>query len=250
MPVVTLQTQLGLDTLAVTIAPLGDDPRATFGRLGETSVRYVQLSAAQPGLRPREMDRSARRGLAGALRRLELIVSGIDLWIPVDHFADPAHADRAVAATLETIEFAAEFRPCPIAMHLPVADDDHPQIDEMLELIAGQAEHHGVAIANFGASDPTGVDPAAQIALGHDPVATVFEIGANLTAARLADILPTGMRGPVGGPGGKLDLLPYRAALDAAGFGGPVTIDARQWTDPWAGVKQSVDAWRAIAPPA
>ena len=50
---------------------------------GAARIR-VQLSAAQAGLRPRELDRSARRDLLATLRRRELAVAGIDDGLDVE----------------------------------------------------------------------------------------------------------------------------------------------------------------------
>jgi hypothetical protein len=33
-----------------------------------------------------------------------------------------------------------------------------------------------------------------------------------------------------------------------AGYERPVVVDARQWIDPWAGLKQSAHAWRRATP--
>ena len=49
------------DCLAPTLAALGDRPRTAIDRLAGLGFRAVQLSASQPGLRPRELDRSGRR---------------------------------------------------------------------------------------------------------------------------------------------------------------------------------------------
>ena len=72
--------------LAPTLAPLGEQPRAALARLSKLGFRHVQLDATQPGLRPRELDRSARRHLAATLRRPEDSPIGVDLWVPASHF--------------------------------------------------------------------------------------------------------------------------------------------------------------------
>ena len=91
--------------LAPTLGPLAEllAPRSVFDRLSELGYRYVQLSAAQPGLRPRELDKSARRDLLATLRRREMSPAGVDLWIPPDHFLASATVDRAAEAVVEAI---------------------------------------------------------------------------------------------------------------------------------------------------
>ncbi|MFM9144330.1 MAG: hypothetical protein ACKORL_02915 [Phycisphaerales bacterium] len=79
--------------LAATVAPLGD-PASAFAWLSAAGIRGAQLSATQPGMRPRELGESARRDLRATLVRLELVASGIDAWIPTSHFTDPATVER------------------------------------------------------------------------------------------------------------------------------------------------------------
>ena len=90
-------------TLAPTLTGLGERPRVVLDRLAVCGFRAVQLSASQPGLRPRELDRSGRRDLAGRLRRLALVAAGVDLWIPRAQLLDPARVDRAVGTMLDAV---------------------------------------------------------------------------------------------------------------------------------------------------
>ena len=71
--------------------------------------RGVQLSATASGLKPRELDRSARRDLAAVVRRVGLVVSGIDCLVPPEHFAKPEYQDRAVAAVNAACGLASEM---------------------------------------------------------------------------------------------------------------------------------------------
>jgi hypothetical protein len=48
--------------VAATVAPLGD-PASAFAWLSAAGIRGAQLSATQPGMRPRELGESARRDL-------------------------------------------------------------------------------------------------------------------------------------------------------------------------------------------
>jgi sugar phosphate isomerase/epimerase len=91
------------------LSPAATQPRARVEWAAVHGVRAVQLDATVPGLRPRELDRSARRDIASLLRRLELAFAGLDLSIPVSHFADPAMLDRAVKATQDAITLAADI---------------------------------------------------------------------------------------------------------------------------------------------
>ncbi|MCP3906156.1 MAG: sugar phosphate isomerase/epimerase [Planctomycetes bacterium] len=238
--------------LAPTIAALDLPPREAFDRLRDRGFRQVQVSALAPGLRPRDLGRSARRDLLATLRRREMVVSGLDAWIPAAHFIDAAHADRAVAVVLEIIDLAADFGACPVSLALPRDDDGAlpAAAGPVREALAERSVATGVAVADHGrpvlVDDVigVGVDPAAWLADGADPAAAIVAHGARLASARVVDLLTSGMRGPIGDPAAaRLDVASYRAALSVAAYRGAVVLDARQWADPWAGLVQSATAW-------
>jgi sugar phosphate isomerase/epimerase len=96
-------------SFAAPAAPPATDARARIEWAASLGVRALQLDATAPDLRPRELDRSARRDVASLLRRLEVGFAGLDCSIPPGHFADPAHVDRAVKATCEALTLAADL---------------------------------------------------------------------------------------------------------------------------------------------
>lgn len=260
-PAGDLDTQLAL---APTLAALPGEPRRLFDRLVALGFRHVQLSATQPGLRPRELDGSARRDLIANLRRRELAVSGIDLWIPPSHFSNPAHVDRAVSAAVAGIKLAGDLGRCPVSVTLPalnVGGDDEVNggesdtviTAEAVQAVVDAAHHAGVPLADHQvpvadrARDELigiGVDPAAWLAAGDDPAQAVHHHSDHLIAARLSDLLTTGLRGPIGTRDGRLDVTSYHVALTIARYARPVILDARQWPDPWTGVETAVTYWR------
>jgi sugar phosphate isomerase/epimerase len=214
----------------------------------------VQLSATQSGLRPRDLDQSARRDLLATLRRLELELAGVDLWIPPAHFLEAVHIDRAVGAMLSAIEFAADLGRVPVSVALP-----HEINDEILEAISEAAHRHGAPIADHAI--PTadsqrpqadsellsvGIDPASWLAAGLDPSEGVVRAGDALQSARLCDLSSTGLRAPVGESDGRLDVHAYRASLSVAGYRRPIVVDARQWADPWRGVERTAEMWNGM----
>jgi sugar phosphate isomerase/epimerase len=217
--------------------------------------RAVQLNAAAPGLRARDLDRSARRDLAATLRRQGLALSGLDLWIPPEHFRLPDRQDRAVSATLGAIELTAELirldggpaaRPV-LSVGLPA---DIP--DAMLNTLATHAAHHGCTLADhawprnqaaLAAGLGKGVDPAAVLMAGGD-VLTAAAAGP-LAAARLSDVTFAGRCGPAS-PGGRLDLLAYHAALHAANWLSWVTLDLRLVPDQPRAAARAAEAWQGV----
>jgi hypothetical protein len=219
-----------------------------FDALSERGFRSVQLDAAEAGMRPRDLDRSARRGLVASLRRRGLTVSGLDLWIPPAHFLDPARADRAVAAVTGAISLAAELGHCPVSVTLPRDQAG----EDVADTLSGYGEKCGVALADHGlppAEDDRmsiGIDPAALLADGQDPCQAVARCAGALVTARLCDLTTDGMRAPIGDRvTARLDVTSYRVALSVAGYQHPVVVDTRQWSDPWAGLQQTRAAWDA-----
>ena len=130
--------------LAATLEPLGD-PVESLEWLGGAGVRGVQLSATQPGLRPRTLDGAARRELRARLKRLELTLSGLDLWIPPEHFTEPANVDRATAAAEAAVVLAADLGRVPVSMTLPA--------DAAASALAAQALSHLLARAPCWSAD-------------------------------------------------------------------------------------------------
>ncbi len=233
--------------LAPTLAPLGEQPRAALARLSRLGFRHVQLDATQPGLRPRELDRSARRDLAATLRRHEVSASGVDLWVPASHFVEPARVDRAVAAVLDAIDLAGSLGRCPVSLNLPAAEACAEQ-GPVVETITECGHRHGVPIADHAvpvsAQLGVGIDPATWLSQGEDPAAGLIAQAGRLVSVRLCDLLRSGLRGPIGEPGeGRLDVLEYRVAMSVCGYTRPVVVDARQWSDPWAGLEQTREVW-------
>ena len=243
--------------LAPTIAALDVEPKKAFDGLHQAGFRAVQISATQPGLKPRELDGSGRRDLLAIMRRHELTIAGIDFWIPLDHFQDPMQIDRAIGATHQAIELAADLGRIPLSLTLPVQSEDDPNngaklVDSALVSITSHAERFGVMIADHAypvASLPwvgVGFDPAATLGRGESPARLIATLEKPLVSTRLCDLLNSGMRGPVGEDHeGQLDVTEYRAALSVSGYERPVVLDARQWKDPWTGMLKSREAWEA-----
>ncbi len=249
----TMPAPTAQNLLAPTLAPLETEPRRAMDRLKEMGFRHVQLSAAMPGMRPRELNGSARRDLAAALRRKELIAAGIDIWVPPSHFLDSAEVDRAASAVLETIEMAGDLGRCPVSLTLPTGGDEQEkgQIDAVAKSLIRHCEHWGVELADHAipVADRlgigVGIDPAAWLGQGEDPAAIVSRNADRLISARLCDLLTSGMRGPIGDTQeGRLDVVEYRVAISIGVPDRPIVVDTRQWTDQWAGLGATAEVWQ------
>lgn len=211
--------------------------------------RAVQLSATTPGLRPRELDRSARRDLAATLRRADLTCSGLDVWIPPEHFVDPSHSDRAAASLLDAIDLAADLaalasgsvvstRPSALGRVSVLFPAELP--GDLLAAIAERARLRSVRVADHAwpvrsvTGDPDevigiGLDPAAILLAGAaDPAAVASSAGARLVSARCSDVARGIAAGERVAPGsGRLDVLSYIVSLVTAGYTGHLIVDLR-----------------------
>lgn len=232
--------------LGVTTGPLGSAAEA-IAEVAAMGLAAVQLDASDATMRPREMGASARRDLAASLRRLGLRASGIDCFVPVERFDDAAQVERAMQAVVGSIALAESLDRVPVCLHLP-------RLEAVAAELRREADRRGVALADFTLPVPDGagaigIDPAALLAAGSDPSAQVAAVAGRVAAARVVDLLRSGMRGPIEQAGAsRLDALAYRVALEMAGFRGLPVIDCRQWVDARRGVRESAERWTALLP--
>ncbi|HYE03360.1 MAG TPA: TIM barrel protein [Phycisphaerales bacterium] len=230
--------------------------------------RAVQLDATAPDTRPRDLDRSGRRDLAALLRRHDLVLSGIDLWIPPGHFADPARIDRAVSAATAALQVAADVaslvrghgvassRRTESGLMVAVTLPPEPPAAVRAALIDA-AERVGVRLADHAYPQPAspgvsgdrspwlgvGIDPAALLLTGADPAGAAARAGDALAGARLTDAAPPRPRVAPGAPGGRLDIQAYIVALLAARYPGHAVLDLGGLPDPPAAAAAAQRAW-------
>lgn len=216
--------------------------------------RALRIDGSLPGLRARELDRSARRDLVSLLRRLGSGFGGIDLWIPSEHFADPIRVERATSAAIEAIELCAELATLDgraagrtVSISLP------PDAEDVVISLSDVADRTSVRIADHGPDYAArltgpigiGIDPAFLLARDMKPSDEAARAGARLVAPRLSD---TDGIGRVTPGEGRLDLLAYAIALSTATAGSDVVLDPRGLRDPDVQLREAIDAWHAVLP--
>ncbi|MDG2424402.1 MAG: hypothetical protein P8M22_10525 [Phycisphaerales bacterium] len=234
--------------LAPTVASLGTDLRSILDRLHREGWQAVQLSAAMPGTRPRDLGSSARRDILATLRRCELQPAGMDLWIPGEHYIDPTTVDRVVSTIDAACTLASDLGIDSLSVQLPAQDGIDPDV---LEAIHSSAVRRGVLLADHRlgaesqASFGAGLDPAACFAMDRDPVEEVISLGTRLVAPRLSDLMSTGLRGPVGSSDGRLNVADYRAAVVTVVPEKSIALDLRQLASPWEALEAGRQAWRS-----
>lgn len=219
----------GLDWLRVL------PPRAALDRALAFNFPALQLDASMPGARPRELDRSARRDLAALLRRNNVAMSGLDLFIPPRHFVDPALMERAIDAVAGACGLAADI--ASLASGSRVVSLVLPELGaDARDRLARAADAHGVTLADHAwpfnplpgeEALKVGIDPASVLMGGGDPELAAPSAGKRLAAVRLTDVSSAGRVEP-GARGGRIDLDAFAAAVTTTGFAGFVTLDLRQ----------------------
>jgi sugar phosphate isomerase/epimerase len=235
--------------------------RQVIERLGGMStlgVRGVQIDGTRAGLRARELDRSARRDLAAMLRRLQIACSGLDVFVPSEHFASAATVDRAVASVVGAIELAAELRTLgaggetSVSVVLPKDAGA-----DVLRAIESAGEREGVRVADcawrmretesavIGAVVGVGIDPAAVLSAGESPAKLAARLGVRVVSARLSDVVKGvgAVRCAPGAKDGTLEMAAYHATLGVIGYRGMAVLDLRGVLDPAARIRGVVERW-------
>ncbi len=229
------------------------DPRAPLEWASDTGFRWVTLDASAPGLRPRELARSARRDLAALLRRLELGFLGLDLWIPTSHFSDPTHTDRAVTAATAAIDLAADLASLTgghriISLTLPRGGDLSLTIRDTL-LTHADARQATLADHTWPPADDAppgplgiGLDPAMVLLAGDNPAKSAARLGSRLMLARLSDASEITRVEP-GSSQGRLNELAYTIALATAKYIRPIVLDTRGLPEPAEAARRALAWW-------
>ncbi len=198
---------IGLPEISVSAAgyamPPGSPTRATINAIATLGVRGIALDATDRATRPRELSRSARRDIAALLRREELELTGLDLWIPPEHFTSPSTSERAIDATTQALDMTSELctlvggrsRPI-VSLVLP---EDLPLSTR--SALAEVATHHGSTLADHAimrnnteviAGIGVGIDPVYYLTDGQSPGKAVTRAGAALASERLCDTIAMG----------------------------------------------------------
>ena len=229
--------------------PWSGGARGAIEWAASLGFRRVHLDAAAPGLRARGLDRSARRDLGATLKRHGLGLTGMDLWVPGEHYADPATTDRAAGALLGAIELAGEVSTLAgagtavVSITLPEEPDA-----TLIDAIAGAADRAGVVVedhtargepvAGAGVIHP-GFDTGREVLRGGKPNKTFSRVASSLASLRLNDADDTGRR-PLGR--GRLEVGMLRALHETLAPDIPIVTDLRGLSDPAVGARAALDA--------
>ena len=256
----TIPAMLGLPQISISAAGFiarSPSPKAAIEQICAMGARGITLDASAPDFRPRALTRSARRDLAASLRRRELTFTGLDLWIPPEHFADAINVHRAIDAVAQASELSVELASLVGSSSRPVVSVLLPtDMNETDRLAIGtNAQRVGAIIADHQPehreqTEPAlehvagigiGIDPAMILMTGTSPGKAVTRAREHLASVRLNDMNAMG-RCAVGAPGSKLDVKGYAGALIVADQDW-ITLDVREMPDPSVAYQQASHVW-------
>lgn len=230
------------------------NPRDLIADIARATYPAVCLDATHPGLRPRDLDRSARRDLAALLRRSGLELAAIDCLIPPAHLLAAEHQDRALGALASACELAADLG---ALAHSPVAvvSFESPSGDLPDEIVRELSERSSRLDVRMGDLNPArdeprlavAIDPAACLLAGTDPAQRALRADSRLASARLSDLDSAGRVAPLA-DAGRLDVLAYIIALRTASYERPIVVDLRAVRDPFDRAAETLAAWPSIIP--
>lgn len=244
-------------TLGPVIHAARKPARQAIAMIGAGGFSAMQLDATLPGLRPRELDTTARRDLAATAMRAGLSIAGVDFFIPAEHYSDPQHVDRAVAAAAAACELAGELGRVPVSLNLPVAKMDTPLVQAVMDA----ADAQGVTLAIHDEADldglagwlhsqaplhvGIGLDPAALLIRDSDPAGIAQSHAGLLRVARLSDASKGQTDGGRQAAGsGSLQVMAYRVSVDLAPSRvGPVVLDLRGLASPLDAMRSAKSVW-------
>lgn len=202
----------------------------------------ITLDATMPGLRPRELDTSARREISVLLKRHELSLAGVDCFVPPAHLLDAAKQTRAMEALEQACNLVESLRSVwfissSLSVGTTVATSSQRASDVAVctllpaQLDKASASHlaHVATKAGTLIADCTHETPLAQCgesagwARALDP--RLVLAGAKDFASVVLGASPLAQaRLPLAAVG--LDITTYLALLHVRGWTGPVVLDA------------------------
>ncbi len=235
-------SQLGLDIEDLRL-PTKDGLR----RAAELGCRFVELPTASGELSPRALSASGRRHLSRFVDGFGLRIAALTVDVPGLRLTDPRTVDERILRTCETIEMARELGVTIVSASAGALT--HPESGELSDVAAAAlrqigefADSRGVGYALRPSNDASdrvakvldalrcpslrlGVDPAALVMQGINPIKFIEMLGASATLIHARDATA----GSSGHPGhetrlgeGEVDLIGVAEALAGLDYSGPI----------------------------
>lgn len=263
-------TPIGVNTDDLQIAP-----KQAFRKASEMRFRTIEFGVGAGELSPKNLTGSGRRHVSRFVEGLGLGIASLVADFPGVRLTDPRSVDGRVTRTLDIIELAVDLHVGVVTTSLgalahPDTGEPAPLAVQALRALGEHADARGVLLAVRPSSDDAertaillaevacpavvvGLDPAAQVMAGHNPLALIEFAAGRIPLMHVRD-------GVVGSPAcsghetrlgdGDVDMIGVLAALQGADFRGPYIIRRCQSDTPLEDLQVGHDRLTRLLPPA
>lgn len=241
---------------AVFTTPIGvnsDDlrmaPKQAFRKASEMHFRTIEFGAGKGDLSPKNLTGSGRRHLSRFVEGLGLSIGSLVADWHGLRLTDPLSVDGRVSCTQDIIDLASDLRVGIVTTSLgevahPETGEPVPLAVQALRALGEHADARGVLLAVRPTSDNAertasllaevacpavvvGLDPAAQVMAGHNPLALIELAGGRIPILHVRDgVVGNSERGGyetrLGD--GDVDMIGVLAALQGTEFRGPYIV--------------------------
>lgn len=245
--------------VGIDVEDLRKPPKEGLRAASEAGFRAVELAAISGDVAPQNLSGSGRRHVIRLCEGLGLNLSALTADFPGLRFTDPRSVDERVQRTCEVLELAADLR-VPVvaaaagAITHPQTGEALPSALEALARIGEFADSRGVLFAVRPSQDSgdrvaavlaalrcpsirVGLDPAALVASGVDPMALLRCVPRQVALLHARD----GTAGSAETSGretrlgeGDVDWMGVLTLLDAAEYRGSYILRRTEAVDPMA----------------
>jgi len=235
--------------------------------------RTIELPAGVNEVTPSALSSSGRRHLSRFVDGLGLSVAALSADMPDLRLTDPRSVDERVERTRQIIDLARDLRVTVVtasvgALTHPDSGEPSPLATEALRRIGEHADARGVVYAVRPSYDNgdrlarvlselrcpsirVGLDPAAMVMRGVNPLAVIERLGDQIALLHARDATVgfadrPGRETPLGQ--GEVDLRGVLLALDAADYHGAYIVRRTDSRNPTADLQADRDALRRMLP--
>ena len=224
-------------------------PKQDFRKAAEMQFRTIEFGVGDGDLSPKNLTPSGRRHVSRFVEGLGLSIVSLVADFPGKRFTDPLSVDGRVTSTQDIIDLASDLRVGVVTTSLgatahPETGEPAPLVVQALRALGEHADARGVLLAVRPTSDNAertasllaevacpavivGLDPAAQVMAGHNPLALIELAGGRIPIMHVRDgVVGHSERGGhetrLGD--GDVDMIGVLAAMQEADFRGPYIV--------------------------
>lgn len=250
-------------------------PKQAFRKASEMHFRTIEFGVGEGELSPKNLTRSGRRHVSRFVEGLGLSIASLVADFPGMRLTDPLSVDGRVTCTKDIIDLASDLLVGVVTTSLgatahPETAAPAPLVVQALRALGEHADARGVLLAVRPTSDNAertasllaevacpavvvGLDPAAQVMAGHNPLALVESAGGRIPIMHVRDgVVGNSERGGyetrLGD--GDVDMIGVLAAMQEADFRGPYIVRRCQSDTPMDDLQVGHDRLKQLLSPA